>query len=224
VSTVAIITARGGSRGLPGKNIALLGGRPLLVWTIEAAQAASSVDYVVVTTDDAEIRAVSENAGAEVIERPLELAGDRARSEDAVRHALDQLAGQGISPERLVLLQPTSPLRTAAHIDDALALLVEGVGSVVSVCEAEHHPHKALTELDGVLQAFGDPALLSAPRQALPRALRQNGAIYAVAVEDFRASGRLTHEPMRAFLMDRRTSVDIDDAFDLRVAEALLGA
>jgi CMP-N-acetylneuraminic acid synthetase len=222
MSTLAIITARGGSKGLPGKNLVLLGGRPLVLWTIEAAQASSSVDRLVVTTDDPEIRAVSERAGAEVIDRPAELASDGARSEDAVLHALDSLAEKGFAPERLVLLQPTSPLRTGDQIDEALALLSGGVGSVVSVCEAEHHPYKALTEVDGTLRAIQDPALLSAPRQELPRALRQNGAIYAVSVEDFRSSGRLTHEPMRGYVMDRRTSVDIDDAFDLQVAEALL--
>src|SRR5437764_11026274 len=121
---LALIPARGGSKGIPRKNLAPVAGKPLLVWTIEVARAAASVDRVVVSTDDAEIAETARSARAEVLERPVELAGDETPMAAVVRHAVEALA-----PEIVVLLQPTSPLRTARHVDEAVSLL-DGDGVV----------------------------------------------------------------------------------------------
>src|ERR671933_1940916 len=119
VRILGLIPARGGSKGIPGKNLAPLCGRPLLAWTVGAACAAGSLDRVVVSTDSDEIAAAARELGADVLERPAELARDDTPMRDVVLHALEELG----RPEVLALLQPTSPLRRAAHVDEAVALL-----------------------------------------------------------------------------------------------------
>ena len=157
---LALVPARGGSKGLPGKNVAPLRGRPLIAWTIAAAGSAL-IDSVVVTTDDDAIAEAALAAGARVpFRRPAALAGDEARMSDVIGHALDTLALAGESYGWLLLLQPTSPLRTAAHVEAAFArLAASGGGAVVSVCEAEHNP-QWMGELppDGNMGSFGEQA------------------------------------------------------------------
>ncbi len=131
---VGIIPARGGSKGIPKKNICLLAGKPLLVYTIEAAQEASTVSKVVVSTDAEEIAEVALNCGVEVIHRPVHLAEDNSLTAPVLKHALQQIEGK-IKPDKVVTLQPTSPLRTGKHIDEAVDLLTKDWDSVVSISE-----------------------------------------------------------------------------------------
>ena len=134
MATIAIIPARGGSKGVPRKNVRLLADKPLIAHSILDAQEATSVDFVYVSTDDEEIATVSANYGAAIIERPPELANDTASSESALIHALQQLEHQGINPELLVFLQCTSPIRTGLDIDEAIAKLkAEKADSLLSV-------------------------------------------------------------------------------------------
>lgn len=221
---VAIITARGGSKGLPGKNLRTLAGRPLIAHTIAAATGCPLVAATCVTTDDALIAQVAREAGVAVIDRPAALATDTATSGDAVRHALETLAVQGQRFDAFCLLQPTSPLRTAAHLGDCIAAFQAGAfASAISVCEAEHHPWKMLRLEDGLLHPFAGQAHLSAPRQSLPRVMRQNGAIYLMRCRDFLDNdGSFFREPAMAFPMSHEDSIDIDVEFDLLLAESVL--
>ena len=222
---VALIPARGGSKGLPGKNVRPFLGHPLIAWTIDAALNCPAVTETWVSTEDAEIAETARILGAQVIDRPAELASDHSSSSDVVRHALRvRHAISTWSPEAFVLLQPTSPLRTASHLTEALALLEGHTRSVISVCSADHHPLKMLLETtDGALRPVGSTDDLERPRQALPPAYRQNGAIYAMRSADFLAGegGFLVH-PVAPYRMDDDHSVDIDMPADLETAERRL--
>lgn len=216
----AIITARGGSKGLPRKHERLLNGKPLLAYTIEAAKGCPRVKRCLVTTDDPALKALSLSLGAEVIDRPAELATDTALSRDVVQHALRALEAQGDLPDFFALLQPTSPLRTAAHLTDCLdRFAASGAASAISVSAAEPHPYKTLRLEDGGLKPMFDEASLHMPRQKLPKVFQETGAIYVVGSRDFLRDGRFLAPPVMPYEMPRRDSVDIDDEFDLLVAE-----
>lgn len=223
---VAIIPARGGSKGLPRKNVLPLAGLPLIMHSIQAAQACAWVSAVVVSTDDAEIAGVAQHAGAQVIMRPAELATDGASTVDVVLHALAALAEMGQAATHFVLLQPTSPLRTHAHISACLAQLVSSRAACgVSLCAEAHHPQKALVHVGGQwLPVSGNWSDLHQARQALPLAARPNGAIYAMASAEFLARRCFVFEPMAAYMMDAVSSIDIDSAVDLAAAQAALAA
>lgn len=223
--TIAVITARGGSKGLPRKNVLDLHGKPLLAWTIEAALRAKEVSQTVVTTDDPDIAAAALAAGAELIDRPAHLATDDARSQDALMHALIEVDA-GAHHEDYVLLQPTSPLRNAKHIDAMVQMArTKGAGSMLSVTLSPFHPWKMLVaQPDGSLQPSVRAGLLSAPRQGLPQAYRQNGAMYWGKIAPFLETGHLFVEPALGYEMNAQDSVDIDDYDDLVECRALLKA
>ena len=222
---LALIPARGGSKGLPGKNVAPLGGRPLIAWTIAAARECAHVDAVVVSTDDDAIARAAVAAGARVpFRRPADLASDEARMGAVVAHALDTLAATDPPYGWLLLLQPTSPLRTAAHIDQAFDRLRSSEGrAVVSVCEAEHNPRLA-AELppDGNMAAFGDALATRANRQELGTFYRLNGAIYLADVDYWRAQAGFLGPATYALVMAQDDSVDVDGRLDLDLAALLL--
>lgn len=223
----AIVTARGGSKGLLGKNLRVLDGKSLLRRTLDAALGVAAVSHVAVTTDDPDIARESAVAGVHVIDRPAELATDEASSVDTVVHALSVLNALGMLERHFVLLQPTSPMRTSFHLEQCLALLeAASEGScTVSVCDIEHHPLKALIEHDGRLKPVsGDWNTLHQPRQLLGRACRPNGAIYAMGVEDFLAHRQFLFEPLVPYFMSTEDSVDIDTAKDLEQARKILAA
>ena len=222
---LALIPARGGSKGLPHKNVAPLGGQPLIAWTIAAARDAAPVDDVVVTTDDDEIARVASAAGARVpFRRPAALAADGSHMAEVVEHALAALAQDGETYDWLLLLQPTSPLRTAAHVDEAFARLTASKGrAVVSVCEAEHSPRwTAELPPDGSMAAFGDAVATRANRQELGTFYRLNGAIYLADVDYWRAQAGFLGPATYAYVMAQEDSVDVDRRLDLDLAALLL--
>lgn len=218
MAVVGLIPARGASKGIPRKNLAALGGKPLVAWTIEAALASDTVDRTVVTTEDAEIAEVSRGLGVEVLERPTELAGDEIPMSDVVAHAVREFA-----PETaLVLLQPTSPLRTSRHIDDAVELLLgSGADAVVSVVEVPHRYGTAsLMRLDGDQLVRLDDTQY-AGRADKPVLYARNGpAILALRAD--RIGDDLYAGDLRPYVMDPADSVDVDEPFDLELAEFLL--
>ncbi|OAN49287.1 acylneuraminate cytidylyltransferase [Paramagnetospirillum marisnigri] len=223
-SVLALITARGGSKGLPGKNIRPLGGKPLVAWTVEQARACPLVDRVVISSDDPEIILAAQAAGCEApFIRPAELASDTASSADVAIHALDAL-GQDF--DILVLLQPTSPLRESADIDACIRKLVDHpeAPSVVSVTESSKSPWWMQTMDDGGRLSPLMPDANAARRQDQPRVFVPNGAVYVVRVawlrqrRAFLGEGSLGHE------MPADRSVDIDSLLDFRIAEAILAA
>ncbi len=223
LTVLAIITARGGSKGLPGKNIADLGGRPLIAWAIEAARASQHVDRIVVSSDDDAIIAAALKYGADVpFVRPAALASDDAKSIDVVLDALDRLPLFDI----VVLLQPTSPLRSAEDIDATVGrLLSTGAPSCVTVRPAEEHPYWTFRLGDeNRLEHFCCPTdRLPSRRQDLPTAWCLNGAVYAARCDwlrrerSFLAVGTVAH-PMSA-----ERSIDIDTAADFERARAIVG-
>ncbi len=218
---LGLIPARGGSKGLPGKHLRALAGKPLIAWTIEAAKGSACLDRTVLSSDDAAIMETAAALGCEVpFRRPPELASDTASSVDVALHALDALPGY----EVLVLLQPTSPLRSAEDIDQALAHMIElDAGSCIAVTEPEESPFWAMgLNAAGRLHPLFDPQLVSLRRQALPPAWLPNGALYAVDAERLRRTRRFLDADTVGFPMPRERSVDIDDALDLAVAEWLL--
>ncbi len=221
---LAIIVARGGSKGLPGKNLAPCGGRPMLEWTIEAARGSTLVDRTIISSDDPAILDAARRAGVEVpFVRPSELATDEAPMFGVVEHAVSTLDdGSAIG----VLLQVTSPLRSADDIDAALRMMERtGAPSVVGVAEATKPPYWmfALGEGERVSPLF--PEHFTAPRrQALPKAYSPNGAIYVFDLAWFRA-GRLFITPeTAAYVMPAERSVDVDTSMDLALADLLLRA
>ncbi|GAA2989195.1 acylneuraminate cytidylyltransferase family protein [Actinokineospora diospyrosa] len=209
---VAVVTARSGSVGFPGKNLALFRGRPLVAHAVLTALETPRVDRVVVTTDDTAIAKAS--AGAEIVYRPPALSRPDSRSVDAVLHAVDEL---GIEDALLVLLQPTSPLRTAGDVAECLRLHGDRTtGSVVQMSAGEeHHPWKACVLDDGRLRPAHDWADLEAPRQNLPQVLRPTGGVYVVGLRDLRAHRRFFVPEVLAQVVPAARAIDIDSPADL---------
>lgn len=219
---LALIPARGQSKGLPRKNIRPLGGKPLIVWTIEAALAASGIDAVVVSTEDEEIADIARAAGAQVpFLRPADIAGDHTPSIAAVMHAVELLPEYG----RLLLLQPTSPLRTAQDIEGLFRMADEtGAPSIVSVCPVEEHPAWMYRRSEhGVLQSFIDGPV-AARRQDLPSLYVLNGAMYLAQREWLLSGGALLGPETLGYVMPAERSIDIDTISDWRLAEMALAA
>ncbi|QKV76893.1 NTP transferase domain-containing protein [Amycolatopsis sp. Hca4] len=219
MTALAVVPARGGSIGLPGKNLALFRGRPLVAHTVYTALSAGIAD-VVVTTDDADIAAAAQAEGARTVARPAHLAEATSRTLPAVTHAIDTL---GVPDSTLVLLlQPTSPLRTAEDIAECLDIHADRpTGSVVQMCRsADHHPLKVCLETpDGGIAPVRDWADLEAPRQTLPVVLRPTGGIYLVRAGDLRRHERFFIPEVRPQFVPVERAIDIDSAADLLLAE-----
>jgi len=223
MSIVAIVTARGGSKRLPGKNLLPLAGLPMIVHTLCAARASTRISRTYVTTDDSAIAAVSAAHGAQIIDRPLELAQDHSKSEDAVYHALLEIDRRDGMPEAICLLQPTSPLRNAVQIDGAIdAFYAAGTTPTLSVKRTSGHLNKLLRLTDCRLTPYFGTAAFRERGSSMADLFTPNGAIYIVAAQSFLATGDLYSERMVPFEMDDESSLDIDTALDLRVAEAVL--
>lgn len=221
-TVLALVPARGGSKGVPGKNVRPAGGKPLIAWTVEAARKSRYVDRVILSSDDPSIAAVAARFGCEVpFMRPAELATDEADSMSVVRHALKSL------PERydfLLLLQPTSPLRTAADIDAALEqCLQREAGSCVSVCEPDKSPYWMMTmTAEGAVQPLFPPEQVPARRQDAPSIFALNGAIYIAPSDHLAAGGDFVTRGTVGYVMPKERSFDIDTELDLRLADFLL--
>lgn len=219
MSVVAVIPARAGSKGVPGKNLRQVHGRSLVVRAIDAARGVVGVGRIIVSTDSDDIEAEALRHGAEVVRRPREIAGDDAATIDAVLHALQ---AAGIDQGTCVLLQPTSPMREPRDVRDALDRFVsKPAGSVISVCECEHHPFKTILQTDEGARPMVDPASLETPRQQLPKALRVNGAIYINDVSDLHRTRRFFIEPVDFHEMPADRSLDIDTERDLAMANMM---
>lgn len=218
---LAVIPARGGSRGLPGKHLRRLGGLPLIAHTINAARDAKRVTHVLVTTDDRAIRAAARRFGADApFVRPAELSTDEAPTEPVVAHAVDWFeADRGTSVDIIVTLQPTSPLRTAEQIDLAIGLLDEReIDSAVSVAPTGLAVSVVGTAVRGRWQALA-PRELDARRQSVPQVVRLTGGIY-VTRRDVLRGGALTGTATATILVDARSAIDVDSIDDLHAARS----
>lgn len=216
---LAVIPARRGSKGLRLKNLRLLDGVPLIAYSIRSALATKLVTAVVVSTEDDEIARVAAAHGAQVIKRPEALAADTVQNNPVIRHAIESRA---TAEEIVVLLQPTTPLRTAAHIDACVSAVLEGARSAMTITPVEHHPGKAVVVRNGLVEPFTDDAEMEAQRQAMREVFRQNGAVYAIGVDDFLEHDRFFLRPCRAVVVPAEDSIDIDSELDLMLAELIL--
>lgn len=222
--TLALIPARGGSKGIPRKNLAPLAGRPLLAWTIAHARGTPEIDRVVVSTDDTEMARLARAEGAEVVERPAELAGDEASSESALVHALDALRERGgFEPGRVVFLQATSPLRRPDDISLALETLErETADSLLSACPVHGFVWRQGGEGGGEPRALTYDPAARPRRQEIGEDLLENGSIYIFKPRILRETGNRLGGKIAVHLMDPLDSFQVDEPGDLELMERLL--
>jgi len=216
----AIIPARGGSKGIPRKNIKLIAGKPLIAHTIEFALKSRYINRLVVSTEDKEISEISKSYGAEIVKRPQELALDYSPTIKSVEHVLNVLEEEKYETDLIVLLQATSPLRTTEDIDNAIKIfLKEECNAVVSVCIMERH--KVFQIENNYLKSFMGENL-DKRRQDMPDLYTTNGAIYIIKpqiLQKYRSFYPLGTIP---YIMPLERSVDIDTDFEFQIAEYLL--
>lgn len=218
---VALITARGGSKGLPRKNILPLNGKPLINWTIDAALQSKNIDSVYVSTDDVEIKKVSVENGAHCIDRPQELATDTTSSEEVVLHAIEYFKKINLPVDQIILLQPTSPLRTSKNIDDALEVFkCKSAQFVLSVYKPSQTPVKAYIANEyGELKGLYSDEAPYMRRQDLPTAFQPNGAIYIFNCEPFSRNKGFPRTRVFPYVMTEQDSIDVDTLDDLKKIE-----
>ena len=221
---LVIIPARGGSKRLPGKNIKPLKGKPLIHYTIEAARDVFDDSVICVSTDDESIKKVAEQTGLNVpFLRPESLATDTADSRSVLVHAYNFYKNnRSYVADTIVLLQPTSPLRKGIHINECLKLYGDDVDQVLSVKETDSNPYFLLFEEDenGYLKKVlsGD----FTRKQDCPAVYEINGAIYIINVRSLLDSDTLVFSRTKKYVMDKESSIDIDDEFDFNLAEFIL--
>lgn len=226
MNCIALITARGGSKRLPEKNIRVFAGRPLIHWSCEAASAARTVRRTIVSTDSANIASAALASGAEVpFMRPAELSEDTSSHYDVIAHALDWIeANEGALPDFLCLLQPTSPLRTGVDIDGTVQLAVDtGADSSLSMSAVNVHPELMYRRSkDGSFSRFLPPVDGYRRGQDMEPLFHVNGAVYVVRPETFRRRHTVVSSDALGYIMPPNRSADIDDEMDFVSAEALM--
>ncbi len=222
---LALIPARGGSKGLPRKNVRNLCGKPLIAWTIEQAKKSKYLDKIIVSTDNEEISSVSRQYGAEVpFIRPKELATDTAKMVDVIKHGLDWLKDNSYVYDIFVLLQPSSPLRLDEDIDKSLELLFsKDALAIVSVCEVDGDKNlvNSIPE-NGNMKDFIDSDTANRNRQEFPQFYRLNGAVYLAYPDYLRKQNSFFGAATFAYIMPRERSIDINTEIDFQFVEFLL--
>ncbi|MCK9491397.1 MAG: acylneuraminate cytidylyltransferase family protein [Sulfurimonas sp.] len=215
---LAIIPARGGSKGLPRKNIIDLSGKPLIAWTIEASLNSKYITKTIVSSDSDEILDIAIKCGSAILKRPDELAMDTSSSEVVIKHALKSIEENF---DYVVLLQPTSPLRDANDINSAFEKLVSSEATaLISVCECDNKILKAFKENElRFIEGISNNQYPFMRRQDLPKIYMSNGAIYIIKVEEFLKNNSFFTDKTISFIMDEIKSLDIDTKKDLEEVE-----
>lgn len=224
-TVVGIIPARGGSKGVPSKNIKMLAGKPLIAWTVGSALRAKTLHRTIVSTDDEKIADISRKYGADVpFIRPKKLARDSTPTLPVLQHAVKYLEEtEDCCCEIIVTLQPTSPLRDESDIDNAVTKLIEtNADSVVSVCEAEHSPYWMKKLKKDKVYPFIKTKKEYSGRQALPKVYRLNGAIYVTRRNVLMKDRNILGKDTRALVMPLEKSIDIDTPLDFKLAGLLI--
>jgi len=220
-SYLAIIPARGGSKRLPGKNLRKLNGKPLIAWSIEAGLNSKYIDEVLVTSDDDEILTIAEKYGSKVLKRPEHLATDTAKTFDAIEHAINTASKY----DYIVLLQPTSPLRTSENIDEAIERIkAKDADAIISVNQTEHSPLWCNTlPDDGDMSGFIKDDIKSVRSQDLPLFYRLNGAIYIAKTNRLLTEKTFfIKDKVFSYVMDVNFSIDIDNEIDFKFAQMIM--
>lgn len=224
MNCLVVIPARGGSKGIPHKNIKPLGGKPLIYYSIDVARQFTTDENICVTTDDAEIISVVEQYGLKVpFVRPAELATDTCGSSEVIQHAFRFFADKGVKYDTIVLLQPTSPFRKVEFIKEAVALYDDSIDMVTSVRPAACNPYYDGFEenADGLLQiSKGDGAI--ARRQEAPKVWQQNGSIYVINPKSLIEKGMGAFTRIKKYAMPETYSVDLDTMLDWKMAELII--
>ena len=220
-----VIPARGGSKGIPKKNIKILGDRPLIIHTLEAARNVFDDNSIIVSTDDVAIKNCVEKSGLSVpFLRPTDLASDTAGTYEVLLHALDFARKHSFEPDIIVLLQPTSPFRTKNHIVEAMEIYnaEKDIDMVVSVTETKANPYYVLFEDNeaGFLEPSKELSFIR--RQDCPKVWQYTGAIYIINVASLERSGLSSFKKVKKYVMDEESSHDLDTPLDWMVAEAIL--
>lgn len=221
---ISIIPARGGSKGVPRKNIKLVNGKPLISYSIEASNSCNLINNTYVSTEDCEISEISKKYGATVIKRPSELAKDTSSSIDVILHVLDYLESINKLPDIFVLLQSTSPLRTSEDIKNAIDLFMnKECNSLVSVCKLNHQALLNFSLENDYLIQNTDENFFKKRRQDMPTYYNLNGAIYITTPEFIRKNKSFYGDKTAPYIMPQERSIDLDTPFDFKFIEFLLG-
>lgn len=225
-SIIAIIPARGGSKGIRRKNTRFLGGKPLLAHTIEVALDSKLIDRVIVSTEDEEIAEVSKRHGAEVMERPEELARDDSPTFDAIMQVINSLSEKGEHFDIIVLLEPTSPLRKDNDLDNAIKLFIENIDkadSLVSLGEVHmENPHIVKKVEDGLVKPLIKTGGEFYQRQQLPKTYFPYGVIYLSKISAYKKHKTFYQERTIPYFIERWQNYEIDDIWDFICVEAIL--
>ena len=221
---LSIIPARGGSKGLPRKNIIDLAGKPLIAWTIEASISSKYITKTIVSSDDDEILEVSKKYGSEIVRRPDNLASDTATSESGVEHVIDYLKSIGEEFDLIILLQPTSPLRTFSDINRAFEIVFDSdATALISVTEIDNKFLKSFKEnSNGFLKSVSNNEYPFMRRQDLPITYIGNGAIYIIMMDEFMKKLSFLTDRTAPYIMDVAKSLDIDTFSDVQKASDIL--
>lgn len=223
-----LIPARGNSKGLPGKNSKPLLGKPLIYYTLDVVSEIADPDSICVSVDDEALISLVKEYGIDVpFKRPAELATDTAKMEDVILHAIDHYEAKGNKFDAVVLLQPTSPLKKAHHIKEAVALFNDSLDMIVSVCETHANPYSLLFEEneEGYLKHSKESKDLKTyhRRQDVPSVYEYNGTVFVINIKSLRKYQMLgKFEKINKYLMDSRDSIDIDDDLDWVLCEYIL--
>lgn len=222
---LAIIPARGGSKGVPRKNIKEINGKPLIAYTIEEAIKSRYLHRIVVSTEDKEIADISKKYGAEVpYLRPIELADDKSPTIDCIIHMINWLKiNEDYIPDYICLLQCTSPLRTNEDIDGTIKKAINiDLDGAISVCEAEVNPYWTNVFIDEKLKYFIEEGKNITRRQDLPQIYRINGAVYIIKTEILLNKRTFETDNMTGYIMSSNNSIDIDNEIDFKFAQLLM--
>lgn len=223
MSLLFVIPARGGSKGIPGKNIKKLGGKPLIEYAIEIARQLADDKDICVSTDSSAIKAIAEMKGLPVpFLRPAELATDTTGTYEVLLHALDFYKSQGQLYDKIVLLQPTSPFRKEIHVREAIALWEEGLEMIVSVKESKSNPYYTLFEENEEGYLVASKIGNYPRRQDCPIAYEYNGAVYVIDVKSLLEKPLQLFTKKKKYIMDEESSLDLDTALDWKFAEYLI--
>jgi len=214
LNILSIIPARGGSKGIPRKNIICLGKKPLIAWTIEASLKSKFITKTIVSSDDDEILNISKMYNSDILKRPYSLSTDNAPSEAVIKHVLESLSEQY---DYIILLQPTSPLRDFSHIDRAFKdLLKSNATALISTFETDNKILKSFVQNDdGYIKGISNDKYPFMRRQDLPKTYMSNGAIYIIKVDEFLKNNSLLTTKTISFIMDNISSLDIDTIDDI---------
>jgi CMP-N-acetylneuraminic acid synthetase len=224
LKVLSIIPARGGSKGLPRKNILDLAGKPLIAWTIEASLKSKYITDTIVSSDDDVILSISKSYGADTLKRPDELATDSSSSESLIFHILKEQEMQNKIYDYVILLQPTSPLRDTEDIDNAFKFLVEqNVTALISIAKYDNKVLKTFVDNDkGFIEGIRNNIYPFQRRQDLPSVYMSNGAIYIIKVDEFMQNKSFWTDKTVKYVMDDIKSIDIDSVEDLIKCEKII--